>query len=75
MVSYLCQVAWNSEDNFGRLQEEHGVQISDFGMFTEKRKLELEDFVSFDASEIMMTDLSMGLLDTTVTACEGSDIP
>nr|WP_315968709.1 DUF2099 family protein [Methanosarcina siciliae] len=44
-------------------------------MFTEKRKLELEDFVSFDASEIMMTGLSMGLLDTTVTACEGSDIP
>ncbi|MGB9927678.1 MAG: methanogenesis marker 8 protein [Methanosarcina sp.] len=47
-------------------------RISDFGMFTDKRKLELEDFVGFGASEIMMTGLSRGLLDTTVTACEGA---
>lgn len=47
-------------------------RISDFGMFTDKRKLELKDFVGFDASEIMMTGLKRGLLDTTVTACEGA---
>ncbi len=43
------------------------------GMFTDKRRLELEDFVGFGASEVMMTGLSRGgLLDTTVTACEGA---
>ncbi|QLC50774.1 DUF2099 family protein [Methanolobus zinderi] len=47
-------------------------RISDFGMFTDKRRLELEDFVGFGASEIMMTGLSRGLLDTTVTACDGA---
>ncbi|MDW5550957.1 methanogenesis marker 8 protein [Methanosarcina sp.] len=47
-------------------------RISDFGMFTDKRRLELEDFVGFGASEVMMTGLSRGLLDTTVTACEGA---
>lgn len=47
-------------------------RISDFGMFTDKRRLELEDFVGFGASEIMMTGLCRGLLDTTVTACEGA---
>ena len=47
-------------------------RISDFGMFTDRRRLELEDFVGFGASEVMMTGLSRGLLDTTVTACEGA---
>jgi putative methanogenesis marker protein 8 len=47
-------------------------RIKDFGMFTDKRHLELEDFVGFGASEVMMTGLSRGLLDTTVTACEGA---
>jgi putative methanogenesis marker protein 8 len=47
-------------------------RIKDFGMFTDKRHLELEDFVGFGASEVMMTGLNRGLLDTTVTACEGA---
>lgn len=47
-------------------------RISDFGMFTDNRRLELEDFVGFGASEIMMTGLSRGLVDATVTACEGA---
>lgn len=47
-------------------------RIKDFGMFTHNRRLELEDFVGFGASEIMMTGLSRGLLDATVTACEGA---
>ena len=47
-------------------------RISDFGMFTDRRQLELEDFVGFGASEVMRTGLNNGLLDTTVTACEGA---
>jgi putative methanogenesis marker protein 8 len=47
-------------------------RISDFGMFTDRRQLMLEDFVGFGASEVMMTGLNRGLLDTTVTACEGA---
>lgn len=47
-------------------------RISDFGMFTGNRRLELEDFVGFGATEVMMTGLSRGLLDTTVTTCEGA---
>lgn len=47
-------------------------RMSDFGMFTDRRQLMLEDFVGFGASEVMMTGLNRGLLDTTVTACEGA---
>ncbi len=47
-------------------------RMSDFGMFTDRRQLTLEDFVGFGASEIMMTGLNRRLLDTTVTACEGA---
>lgn len=47
-------------------------RISDFGVFTDKRRLELEDFVGFGATEVMMTGLRRGLLDTTVTACDGA---
>jgi putative methanogenesis marker protein 8 len=47
-------------------------RISNFGMFTDRRQLMLEDFVGFGASEVMMTGLNRGLLDTTVTACEGA---
>jgi putative methanogenesis marker protein 8 len=47
-------------------------RISDFGMFTDRRQLILEDFVGFGAPEVMMTGLNRGLLDTTVTACEGA---
>jgi putative methanogenesis marker protein 8 len=47
-------------------------RIQDFGMFTERRQLELEIFVGFGASEVMMTGLRRGLLDATVTACDGA---
>lgn len=47
-------------------------RIKDFGLFTGKRKLELENFVGFGASEVMMTGLRRELLDTTVTACDGA---
>jgi len=47
-------------------------RIKDFGMFTANRQLELETFVGFGASEVMMTGLRRSLLETTVTACEGA---
>ncbi|MFQ6062197.1 MAG: methanogenesis marker 8 protein [Methanosarcinales archaeon] len=48
------------------------LRIKDFGMFTPQRQLDLDVFVSFGASEVMMTGLRRGLLDTTVTVCEGA---
>jgi len=48
-------------------------RISELGMFTENRKLEFETtIVSFGASEIMMSGLNSGFLETTVTACDGA---
>ncbi|WP_340818377.1 methanogenesis marker 8 protein [Methanolobus sp. WCC4] len=47
-------------------------RIEDFGLFTDKRQLDMDIFVGFGASETMMTGLNRGLLDTTVTACDGA---
>ncbi|MBP1908348.1 methanogenesis marker 8 protein [Methanolobus bombayensis] len=47
-------------------------RIKDFGLFTNKRQLDMDIFVGFGASETMMTGLNRGLLDTTVTACDGA---
>lgn len=48
-------------------------RISDFGMFTARRKLlELDTYVAFGASEVMMSGLRRGFLETTVTACDGA---
>lgn len=48
-------------------------KISDLGMFTSRRKLIGSDtFVAFGASEIMMSGLSSGFIETTVTACDGA---
>ena len=48
-------------------------KISNFGMFTAKRQLLGHDtFVAFGASEIMMSGLRSGSLETTVTACDGA---
>lgn len=48
-------------------------RIRDVGMFTSGRKLlELDTYVAFGASEIMMSGLRRGFLDTTVTACDGA---
>ncbi|WMW24950.1 DUF2099 family protein [Methanolobus sediminis] len=47
-------------------------RIKDFGLFTNKRQLDMDIFVGFGASETMMTGLTSGLLDTTVTACDGA---
>jgi len=48
-------------------------KIKEYGMFTAKRHLIGHDtFVAFGASEIMMSGLRSGFLDTTVTACDGA---
>ncbi|MGB3908071.1 MAG: methanogenesis marker 8 protein [Methanomethylovorans sp.] len=47
-------------------------RIRDFGLFTPKRKLEMDVFVGFGASEVMMSGLNRGLLDATVTVCDGA---
>ncbi|MCQ1536679.1 DUF2099 family protein [Methanosarcina sp. KYL-1] len=48
-------------------------RISDLGMFTGKRRLlGLDTYVAFGASEVMMSGLRRGFLETTVTACDGA---
>ncbi|RPJ77614.1 MAG: DUF2099 family protein [Alphaproteobacteria bacterium] len=48
-------------------------RISDLGMFTARRQLlGLDTYVAFGASEIMMSGLRNGFLETTVTACDGA---
>lgn len=47
-------------------------RIRELGMFTPERNLDVDVFVNFGASEVMMTGLRKGLIDTTVTACDGA---
>lgn len=47
-------------------------RIQELGMFTPKRRFDLGVFVNFGASEIMMTALRRGLIDSTVTVCDGA---
>lgn len=46
-------------------------RIRDFGMCTGERDIEMETFVGFGASEVMMTGLRRKLLGASVTVCEG----
>ena len=54
------------------IKENVEFRIQDFGMCTVDREVELEVFVGFGASETFMTALRRGLLDATVTVCEGA---
>jgi putative methanogenesis marker protein 8 len=47
-------------------------RIREFGMFTPWRRLDLGVFASFGISEILMTALRRGLIDSTVTVCDGA---
>jgi putative methanogenesis marker protein 8 len=47
-------------------------RIDEFGMFTSKRRLDLGVFASFGISEVMMSGLKRGLIDSTVTVCDGA---
>jgi len=53
------------------VKENIEFRIRDFGMCTGDRAIEMEVFVGFGASEVMMTGLRRGLIDATVTVCEG----
>ncbi|MCW3133664.1 MAG: DUF2099 family protein [Methanophagales archaeon] len=60
------------ELNIRVIKENIEFRIHDFGMCTADRAVELEVFVGFGASETFMTALRRGLLDATVTVCEGA---
>lgn len=47
-------------------------RIRELGMFTPGRRFDYGVFVNFGASEIMMTGLKHGLIDSTVTVCDGA---
>ena len=47
-------------------------RIRELGMFTPERRFDHGVFVNFGASEIMMTALRRGLIDATVTVCDGA---
>lgn len=47
-------------------------RIRELGMFTPNRRFDYGIFVNFGASEIMMTGLRRGLIDCTVTVCDGA---
>jgi putative methanogenesis marker protein 8 len=54
------------------VKENIEFRIRDFGMCTGERVVETGAFVGFGASETFMTALRRGLLDSTVTVCEGA---
>lgn len=54
------------------IKEDIEFWIQDFGLCTADREVELEVFVGFGTSETFMTALRRGLLDATVTVCEGA---
>ena len=43
-----------------------------YGMFSPKRKLKMDVFVGFGASESMMTGVTNGIIDVAVTVCDGA---
>jgi len=47
-------------------------RIKNHGMFSARRKLRMDTFVGFGASESMMTGLRSGIIDAAVTVCDGA---
>jgi len=47
-------------------------RIEKHGMFSPRRKLDMDTFVGFGASESMMTGLERGIIDAAVTVCDGA---
>lgn len=64
----------NGVDNItpGIARQNMEQRIREFGMFTPGRRLDLGVFASFGISEVMMTALGKGLIDSTVTVCDGA---
>ena len=56
----------------GAVRANMEFRIAELGMFTPERNLDVDVFVNFGASEVMMTGLRAGLIDATVTACDGA---
>ena len=68
---------WNKATGVENITQENVRQnieqrIREFGMFTPGRQLDLGVFASFGISEVMMTALGKGLVDSTVTVCDGA---
>jgi putative methanogenesis marker protein 8 len=47
-------------------------RIKTYGMFSARRKLQMDTFVGFGASESMMTGIEAGIIDAAVTVCDGA---
>jgi putative methanogenesis marker protein 8 len=47
-------------------------RIKTHGMFSARRKLHMDTFVGFGASESMMTGIKAGIIDAAVTVCDGA---
>jgi putative methanogenesis marker protein 8 len=47
-------------------------RINNHGMFSARRKLQMDIFVGFGASESMMTGIKTGIIDAAVTVCDGA---
>lgn len=47
-------------------------RIKHHGMFTARRRLKMDTFVGFGASESMMTGIKAGIIDAAVTVCDGA---
>ncbi|MDD1742962.1 MAG: DUF2099 family protein [Methanotrichaceae archaeon] len=47
-------------------------RIDKHGMFSSRRKLEMDTFVGFGASESMMSGVKRGIIDAAVTVCDGA---
>ncbi len=47
-------------------------RIKNHGMFSARRKLQMDTFVGFGASESMMTGIRAGIIDAAVTVCDGA---
>jgi len=60
------------EINLDSALENLRYKINEFGIFTNKRKFNPEIFVPFGASEIMSTSLKDGLIDVSITVCDGA---
>lgn len=47
-------------------------KINEYGLFTRNRKFDSKLFVPFGASEMLSTSLKEGLIDISITVCEGA---
>ncbi|WNY28401.1 hypothetical protein MmiEs2_05860 [Methanimicrococcus stummii] len=56
-----------------KIKENMEFRIEKFGLFTPNRLLDdFEDFVGFGASETMMSGLEHGIIDASVSVCDGA---